>query len=71
MAAQYGLRKAPARLIGAQKVRAVAAVLGRLRQAADAAMRSAVWPAIRDTIEDDPGPFLMALGIELEPATAT
>lgn len=67
VAARYGLRKAPARLAGAAKQGAVSAVLGSLKRAADGAMRSQVWPTIRDAIESDPAPYVMALGIELDP----
>lgn len=67
VAARYGLRKAPARLSGATKQRAASMVLGSLKRAADDALRSQVWPVIRDTIERDPAPYLMALEIELEP----
>ena len=67
VAARHGLRKAPARLVGATKQRAVAAVLGRLQAAADGAVTSVAWATIRDAIERDPAPFLAAMAIELEP----
>ena len=66
VAARYGLRKAPARLIGAAKLAGSKAVLKRLEQAADAALRSAVWPIIRECIEGDPTPFVAALDVEID-----
>jgi hypothetical protein len=65
VASRYGLMKAPARLIGTSKQAAVKEVLKRLRDASDPALRSAAWPTIREGIERDPGPMMMALGIEL------
>ena len=67
VAARHGLRKAPARLAGATKQRAVAAVLERLQAAADGAVISVAWATIRDAIERDPAPFLATMAIELEP----
>lgn len=65
VAAAYGLRKAPARLVGAAKQHAAGAVLSALRSGSDAALESAAWPTIRDAIESDPAPFAQQLGIEL------
>ena len=65
VAARYGLSKAPARLTGTAKQAASTAVLQKLRETGDKAMQSAAWATIRAAIENDPGPFLMALGIEL------
>jgi len=67
VAKQHGLRKAPARLSGTGKQDAAAMVLKRLRETNDAALQSAVWPSVRDLIESAPEPFLMALGLSLEP----
>lgn len=67
VAARYGLKKAPARLAGASKHNAAAAVLAHLKKASDPAHRSKVWPLVRDAIEADPGPYMVALGIKLEP----
>ena len=66
VASRYGFSKAPAKLSGAQKHNAAASVVGTLRKAADAALRSRVWPTLRAAIESDPAPFVLALGIELE-----
>jgi len=66
VAARHGLKKAPGRLIGASKRRAASAVLDHLKKASDSALRSAVWPSVRDAIESDPGPYMAALGITLE-----
>lgn len=65
VAARYGLSKAPARLTGASKEAAAKAVLQRLRETGDKALQSKVWATMRDAIERDPVPFLMALSIEL------
>lgn len=64
VAAGYGLRKAPARLVGMAKQSAASAVLCTLQKAADGALTSAAWPVIRDCIEREPAPFLLALAIE-------
>lgn len=66
VAQRYGLKKAAARLSGASKNRAASAVLTHLKKTSDAALRSKVWPAIRDRIEGDPAPYLLALGINIE-----
>ena len=65
VAARHGLSKAPARLTGAAKQAAVKAVLQKMRETGDSALQSAAWATIRDGIENDPGPFLLALGIVL------
>ena len=66
VAALYGLSKAPARLTGASKQAASKAVLQRLRETGDKALQSNLWATMRDVIESDPMPFLMALGIKLK-----
>jgi hypothetical protein len=66
VAAAYGLSKAPARLAGASKEAAAKAVLQTLRDTGDKALQSKVWATLRDVIERDPAPFLLALGIELQ-----
>lgn len=66
VASKYGLRKAPARLSGPAKQSASAAVIKRLRETGDTALKSAAWATIRDKIENDPAPFLMAMGIVVE-----
>lgn len=66
VAGRYGLSKAPARLAGASKQDAAKAVLKKMRETGDSALHSAVWATLRDKIESDPGPFLLALGIELQ-----
>lgn len=64
VAARYGFSKAPAKLSGASKQAAATAVLTKMRKTGDKAMQSAAWATIRESIEGDPGPFLIALGIE-------
>jgi hypothetical protein len=66
VAARYGLSKAPARLSGQSKQGASKAVLQRLRETGDKVMQSKLWATLREVIERDPGPFLLALGIELQ-----
>ena len=66
VASRYGLRKAPTRLSGVAKPEAAKAVLQKLREMADKALESKVWPAIRQKVEDDPAAFLMTLGMEME-----
>lgn len=69
VAARYGLSKAPSKLSGASKQAASKAVLQRLRETGDKALQSKVWATLRDVIERDPMPFLMALSIELQAPT--
>ncbi len=66
VAGRYGLSKAPARLTGASRQAAAKAVLQRLRETGDKALQSNLWATMRDVIEGDPMPFLMALSIELK-----
>jgi Plasmid recombination enzyme len=61
----FGLRKAPKRVSTATKASAAKAVERRLRERHDGAIRSALWPNIRDLIYADPAPYLLALGMEL------
>ena len=63
VAARFGLRKAPAGLQGASKQVAATLVLETLRTTSDPALQSAAWATIRDTIEQDPAPWLPVLGI--------
>ncbi len=66
VASRYGLRKAPARLTGASKQTAAAAVLAKLKSTSDPTLSSVAWATIRDGIETNPGPWLLALGIEID-----
>lgn len=66
--APHGLAKAPPRLLGATKTAAAAKVVERLRAGSDGALKSKVWGQLKDGIDRDPGPFLLALGITVEPA---
>lgn len=65
VASRYGLAKAPARLTGTAKQAAIAKVLQGLRETSDSALSSSVWATIRAAIENEPGPFVEAMGIEL------
>lgn len=64
VAARYGLRKAPARLQGPQKAAAAAKVLLALRERSDPVLSSLVWATVRESIERDPAPFLLSLGLD-------
>ena len=66
VASRYGLHQAPARLTGASKQTGAAAVLAKLKSTSDAALQSKVWATVRDAIENNPGPWLLALGIEID-----
>ena len=69
VASKFGLSKAPARLGGTAKQAGAKAVLQKLRQTSDGALQSATWAVIREAVERDPAPFMLALGIEAK-ATA-
>lgn len=66
VASKFGLSKARARLTGATKQAATKGVLQRLQETGDSALQSAAWQSIRDAIENDPAPYLLTLGIELQ-----
>lgn len=66
VAIRYGLQKAPARLSGVSKEAAAKAVLQKLRDTDDAALKSRVWATQRDAIERDPAPWVIALGLVIE-----
>jgi hypothetical protein len=65
VASTFGLSKAPARLSGSTKQAGAKAVLQKLRETSDGALQSAAWAVIREAVERDPAPYLLALGIEL------
>ena len=69
VASKFGLSKAPARLAGTAKQAGATAVLQKLRETSDSSLQSAAWAVIREAVERDPAPFLLALGIEVK-ATA-
>jgi len=62
----YGLRKPGGRLSVTAKKAAAKAVLQRLRETDDSALQSAGWANIRAGIENEPGPWLLTFGIEIE-----
>ena len=66
VASKFGLSKAPARLSGSTKQAGAKAVLQKLRETSDGALQSAAWAVIREAVERDPAPFLLALGIEIK-----
>ena len=69
VAGKFGLSKPPARLSGTAKQAGAKAVLQRLRETGDSALKSRAWAVIRAAVESDPAPFVLALGIEIaEPA---
>lgn len=61
VAAGFGFSKPRARLSGINKAQVTRQVMDRLRQ--DPAGKSAAWAVIRDTVERDPMPYALALGI--------
>lgn len=61
VSAGFGFSKPRARLSGNNKAKVTCQVLDKLRQ--DPAGKSAAWAAIRDTVERDPTPYALALGI--------
>jgi len=66
VAEPYGFTKAPTKLLGTAKQAGAKAVLKKLRETSDSVLQSAAWPAIRDAIESNPAPYMLALGIELQ-----
>ena len=66
VASLFGLSKAPARLSSSAKQAGAKAVLQKLRETSDSALQSAAWAVIRDAVERDPTPFLLAMGIEVK-----
>lgn len=64
VAKHYGLRREAGKLQGALRHEAVAMVLTKLNQSADAALKSKAWQAIREAVEANPRPFLTTLGLE-------
>ena len=71
VASKFGLSKAPAKLSGTAKQAGAKAVLQKLRETSDSALQSAAWAVIREAVERDPGPFLLALSIELKATAKT
>jgi hypothetical protein len=61
VAAGFGFSKPRARLSGKHKEQVTRQVLDKLRQ--DPAAKSATWAVIRDSVERDPMPYALALGI--------
>lgn len=64
VARRFGFSKPRAKLIGEHKAKIARQIIDRLRH--DPAIKSAAWPAIRDTIERDPLPYALALGIDTD-----
>ena len=62
----YGLRKPSRKLSVTAKKAGAKAVLQHLRETGDNALQSAGWANIRAGIENDPGPWLLTFGIEIE-----
>jgi Plasmid recombination enzyme len=63
VAARFGFSKPRARLSGNTKAQITRQVLYKLRQ--EPAAKSAVWAVIRDSVERDPLPYALALGITI------
>jgi hypothetical protein len=67
VASKFGFRKPRARLIGHSKTKTARQVLDKLRQ--DPAAKSLAWAVIRDSVEREPLPYALALGIDTETGT--
>ena len=65
----FGLKRGAARLSGLSREKLAAAVLAHMKAAADPALKSAAWPAIRDAIERDPRPFAESIGFDASRAS--
>jgi hypothetical protein len=66
VARRFGLSKPAARLTGASKADASARVITSLKASNDPALKSHAWPVIRAAIENDPAPFVAALGLVID-----
>lgn len=71
VASRHGLRRPPPRLSTPDRQMLAAAVLRRLQETADAALRSVTWAVTRDAIERDPVPWAATLGVAVGGRTAT
>lgn len=65
VASCFGFEKPRSKLNGNHKAHITRQVLGKLRN--DPAAKSAAWAPIRDTVERDPMPYALALGIDTTP----
>jgi hypothetical protein len=61
----FGLKRGTARLSGRTREDVAAAVLAHLKAIGDFALKSAVWPVIRDAIDRDPLAFAQTLGFDV------
>ena len=66
----YGLSKGMPRLTGQRKKTVAENVIERLLSDSDALTRSCIWLTVRNAIERDPGPFAVALGLDIPPASS-
>ena len=65
VASGFGFSKPRSKLSGQHKAHTTRQVLDKLRN--DPAAKSAAWAVIRDTVERDPMPYALALGIDTTP----
>lgn len=65
VASGFGFSKPRSKLSGQHKAHTTRLVLDKLRN--DPAAKSAAWAVIRDTVERDPMPYALALGIDTTP----
>jgi hypothetical protein len=70
VAGRYGLSKAPARLQGQARDKTAQTVIKQIQVSNDGALKSALWPVLRDMIDRDPAIFAQALGIDIARPTA-
>ena len=71
VAAAFGLRRGATRQSKTARASAAAGILAYLNVVADPALKSALWSAIRDAIERDPGRFAESLGFERNKESAS
>lgn len=69
VAGMFGFSPSPERMSTGSRQKTARAVLNALQQRHDPVLLSELWPAIRDTIEDDPLPFAHALGVLMNTPT--
>ena len=66
VASKYGLNRPPNKLLKADRQRLAKDVISRVENTRDPMTQSPHYALIRATIQDDPAPFAMNLGIEIQ-----
>lgn len=65
VAGRYGLQRAPARLQGAAREKTAQTVIKAIQSTNDAAVKSVLWPVVRDLIGREPAAFAQAMGLDV------